>query len=302
MPTPDFAQLVPDPGNLTRVFTGGLWLEGTCWIPAEGVLRFSDVKTCVIRDYDPATGETRVRRADSDHVNGRTLDLDGSVLECCHGSRSLLRDRDGVLETVADRFGDARFNAPNDVVVRSDGTIWFTDPAYGLIFPEEGHGGSREYGDHFVFRVDPDGSVHVAASDMVEPNGLAFSPDESVLYIADSARINRAGDGAVDRAHIRAYAVDGNRLKAGRDLAEVVPGVPDGIRVDEHGNVWSSSFDAVIVFAPDGRELGRIPIPEKIGNLCFGGADGTTLFVAASSSIYTIPTNTHDCRWAHRRA
>lgn len=302
MSTSAFSALVPDPGALQKVFTGGLWLEGPCWLRRQQVLRFSDVKTSTIRDFDPATGETRIYRSNADHVNGRTVDLDGSVLECCHGTRSVLRDRDGVISTVADRIGQARLNAPNDIVVRSDGTVWFTDPAYGLIFPEEGHGGCREYGDHWVLRINLDGTLTVAATDVVEPNGLAFSPDESVLYVADSAAITRAGEGALERRHIRAYHVDGDRLKAGHDIARVPRGVPDGIRVDAQGNIWSSSEDAVVVFSPAGALLGQIPVPEKIGNLCFGGADGSTLFITATSSLYTVATATQDCRWAHGRA
>ena len=302
MTTIPFSALVPDPAALSRVFTGGVWLEGPCWLPRERRVRFSDVKASVVRDHDPATGETTVHRAESDHVNGRTVDLDGSVLECCHGSRSVLRERDGVVTTVVDRIGEARLNAPNDVVVDSHGAIWVTDPAYGLIFPEEGHGGRREYGDHWVFRLGADGALRVATTDVVEPNGLAFSPDESVLYVADSARVTRRGEGVLDRHHIRAFTVDGDRLKLGRDVAVVEPGVPDGIRVDERGNIWSSSEDAVIVFSPDGVELGRVPVPEKIGNLAFGGDDGSTLFITASSSLYALPTATRDCRRASGRA
>lgn len=294
--------LVPDPAQLTTCFTGRLWLEGPCWLRDRGRVRFSDVKACLIYDFDPVTGETSVYRRDSDHVNGRTVDHDGSVLECSHGARSLLRDRDGEISPVVSHYGAVRLNAPNDVVVSSDGCIWFTDPAYGLIFPEEGHGGRREYADHFVFRVTPSGELRVAASDLVEPNGLAFSPDEKTLYIADSARITREGDGVLDRHHIRAYTVDGDRLKVGRDLASISPGVPDGIRVDELGNIWSSSEDAVIVLTPDGEEIGRVAVPEKIGNLCFGGEHGTTLFITATTSLYCLPTSVHDCRWASGRA
>lgn len=299
---PSFESLVPNPQQLQEHFTGGMWLEGPCWLRRQGVLRFSDVKTSIIRDFDPATGETRVHRENADHVNGRTMDLDGSVVECSHGGRRVQRDTDGVVTTVVDSYRGVQFNAPNDVVVRSDGTIWFTDPAYGLIFPEEGHGGRREYRDHWVFRLDLDGFCTPVVTDIVEPNGLAFSPDESVLYIADSSRITREGEGAVDRHHIRGYHVDGDRLKVGFDVAEVNPGVPDGIRVDEQGNIWSSSLDAVIVFSPAGDELGRIPVPQKVGNIAFGGAEGTTLFIAASSSLYSVQTTTRDCRWAAGRA
>ena len=154
------------------------------------------------------TGETIVYIEDVDHVNGRTVDLDGSVLQCSHRKRRLERDSAGNIASVVDHYGDARFNSPNDVVVSSDGSIWFTDPAYGIIYPEEGHPGKREYGDHFVFRVKPDGSLLPAITDVVEPNGLAFSPDESLLYVVDSSRLNRENEGDISRHHIRVYLVD----------------------------------------------------------------------------------------------
>ncbi|QYB15668.1 SMP-30/gluconolactonase/LRE family protein [Schaalia turicensis] len=295
-----FHELIPDPTGLDRVFTGGRWLEGPCWVPGADRLRFSDVIGDRVWDFDPASGEATIHLERPDHVNGRTIDLDGSVIQCSHGGRRLERDRNGEISTIVDHWHDARFNAPNDVVVSSDGSIWFTDPAYGIIYPEEGHPGSREYCDHWVFRITPEGRLTVAITDLVEPNGLAFSPDETILYVADSAALNR--EGAMGRHHIRRYLIDDWRVKAGEDFVEVNPGVPDGIKVDEHGNVWSSCLDGVVVFAPDGREIGRIPVPEKVGNLCFGGESGTDLYIAASTSIYRIPTSTRDCRRPSSRA
>ncbi len=292
--------LVPDPGAVRREFAEGKWCEGPCWLPDKQVLRFSDVIGNKVYDLSPNTGNCIVHLDNPDHVNGRVWEPSGSVIQCSHGGRRIERDDDGKISVIVDHYGKARFNSPNDVVISSDGSIWFTDPAYGIIYPAEGHPGSREYCDHFVFRIDPNGRLHVAAADLVEPNGLAFSPDEKILYIADSALLNR--DGTFGRHHIRRYLVDDWRLKAGDDFVEVSPGVPDGIKVDEHGNLWSSSLDAVIIFDPDGNEIGRIPIPEKIGNLCFGGDDGTTLFIAASTSIYSLPTSTRDSRYLSGRA
>ncbi|MGH8966552.1 MAG: SMP-30/gluconolactonase/LRE family protein, partial [Actinomycetes bacterium] len=209
------------------------------------------------------------------------------------------RDRGGVIEIVVDRWTGLRFNSPNDVVVKSDGTVWFTDPSYGIMRPEEGHPGELEYGDHYVFRHDPrDDSVIPVVIDVETPNGLAFSPDESLLYVADSAvsAPDRQRNPARPGGHsIHVYDVfDGRLCKNGREFVVVEPGLPDGLRVDEHGNVWTSSHDSVQVFAPDGTALTRIPVPEKIANVCFGGGDGRTLYVTASTSLYRIRTKVRD--------
>lgn len=291
--------LVPAPDQIVRLFDQGKWLEGPCWLPKQQVLRFSDVIGNKIWDLDPISGKAEIYDDDPDHVNGRTIDLDGNVIQCSHGGRRVERDINGKISVLADHWGNARLNAPNDVIVKSDGSIWFTDPAYGIIYPEEGHPGKREYGDHYVFCISPEGTMRIVATDIVEPNGLAFSPDESLLYIADSAALNR--EGAMGRHHIRCYQMDENRVKNGRDFAAISPGVPDGIKVDAHGNIWSSSQNAIIIFTPDGTELGRIPIPERVGNLCFGGANNQTLFVVASTSIYAINTTTCDARVAAGR-
>lgn len=296
----NMSDLIADTSTLEQVFTGGRWLEGPCWLPQTNTLRFSDVIGNKVWDYDPATEESTVHSASPDHVNGRTIDLDGAVVQCSHGGRRLERDVDGDISVIVDHWQEYRFNAPNDVVVSSDGSIWFTDPAYGIIYPEEGHPGKREYCDHWVFRITPQGRLTVALTDVVEPNGLAFSPDESLLYVADSAALNR--DGVFERHHIRRYLIDDWRVKAGEDFVEVSPGVPDGIKVDEHGNVWSSCLDGVVIYSPEAEEIGRIPVPEKVGNLCFGGIEGTDLYIAASTSIYRIPTLTRDCRRVSGRA
>ncbi|PID98616.1 MAG: gluconolactonase [Actinomycetales bacterium] len=295
-----FNALVAADVEPVKIFEGGRWLEGPCWLPDKKVLRFSDVIGNKVWDLEPTSGKAVIHQDQPDHVNGRTIDLDGTVLQCSHGGRRVERDRDGEITPVVDHWLEHRLNAPNDIVVTSDGSIWFTDPAYGIIYPEEGHPGSREYCDHWVFRIDPQGRMTVAATDVVEPNGIAFSPDESICYIADSAALNRTG--RFGQHHIRRYWVDDWRLKMGENFVTVTPGVPDGIKVDEHGNIWSSCLTGVVIFAPDGKEIGRIPIPEKVGNLCFGGIDGSDLFVAASTSIYQVSTKTKDCRRQHNRA
>jgi gluconolactonase len=289
-----------EPGStLQKVAGGAIWTEGPVWIQATRTLRYSDIPNDRILQFAEDTGELSVYRDAVDFTNGRTLDLDGSVVQCSHGGRSIERDRDGVVETVVADWNGVRFNSPNDVVVRSDGTIWFTDPAYGIKKPTEGHAGEVEYGDYYVFRFDPrDASVTPVVMDVEMPNGLAFSPDESLLYVADSGIAPPAGERPADRPgghSIHCYDVfDGRYCKNGREFVEINPGLPDGFRVDEHGNVWTSSADSVQVFAPDGTPLDRIPVPETIANLCFGGDDGRTLYVTATTSLYRIRTTVRD--------
>src|SRR5690606_4310147 len=209
-------------------------------------------------------------------------------------------------EVLVDRFGAARLNSPNDVVEKSDGTIWFTDPSYGIKRPVEGHAGEEEYGDRYVFRFDPEsGSLSPVVIDVEAPNGLAFSPDESILYVADSS-IDPPESDNPDRPgghSIRAYDVfEGRHAKNGRELVEVGPGLPDGFRVDAEGNIWTSSLTGIQVFTLSGEKLGEIPVPEKVANCCFGGADGSTLYICATSSIYRIGTTARDAVVALRGA
>ena len=285
--------------ELEKVAGGSIWAEGPVWLAAERAVRYSDIPNNRILQFSEESGELAVYQENVEFTNGRTLDLDGSVIQCSHGRRRVERDRDGVVEGIVDRWAGARFNSPNDVVVKSDGTIWFTDPAYGIMKPTEGHTGELEYGDQYVFRFDPrDGSVVPAVIDVETPNGLAFSPDESLLYVADSGTSPPSGhrDPARPGGHsIHVYDVfDGRLCKNGREFVEVSPGVPDGFRVDEHGNVWTSSHDSVQVFDPAGTEVLRIPVPEKIANLCFGGEDGRTVYITASSSLYRIRSTVRD--------
>lgn len=275
--------------NVTVERLGGdaRWSEGPLYLPADDAVIWSDIPGDRVLRWTAATGAVSVDREGVEFTNGRTLDREGRVVECSHGERAVLRrEPDGATTVIADRWAGVRLNSPNDVVVRSDGSVWFTDPSYGITQPAEGHPGEREYGAHWVFRVDPEsGSVEPVVQDMDDPNGLAFSPDESILYVSDSGPAH----------HIRAYdVVDGRRCANGRVLAVVSPGVPDGFRVDVHGNLWTSSADSVQVVDPDGTRLGAVPVPEVVANLCFGGPDGTTLFVTATTGLYRLPTRVRD--------
>lgn len=307
--------LAPD-ARLEKVADGYTWVEGPAWIPARGVLRFSDIPGNRVVEYSEADGTTAVVSDDAEFTNGRTLARDGSVIECSHGRRAVQIDRGAsdpgaayAPEVLVDRFGEARLNSPNDVVEKSDGTIWFTDPSYGIKKPAEGHAGEEEYGDRYVFRLDPEsGSLTPVVIDVEAPNGLAFSPDESVLYVSDSSLSPAEEEPPAGRPRghsIHAYdVVEGRHAKNGRELVEVSPGLPDGFRVDVEGNLWSSSASGIQVYTPAGERLGEIPMPEKVANCSFGGADGTTLYICASTSIYRIRTRTRDAvadRWPGAR-
>lgn len=289
--------LVAPGAELEKVATGCVWSEGPLWVPSTGTVRWSDIPGNRIMAYDPATGETAVHRDQVEFTNGRALMPDGSVVQCSHGRRQVEVETDGVVRTLVDSWAGGRLNSPNDVVVRSDGTVWFTDPTYGITQPAEGHPGEMEYGDCHVFCFDPATEVLTSVvTDAVQPNGLAFSPDERLLYVSDTEGERPDGTG---NHHIRTYEVVPGRVavKNGRTFAVISPGASDGFKVDSEGRIWTSSADAVQIFAPDGERLGSVPVPEVIANLCFGGPDGHDLYVAASTSLYRIRTLTRDATW-----
>jgi gluconolactonase len=282
-----------EPGAvLEKLHTGSIWAEGPVWLPELGCVRWSDIPNDRILQFDAATGETSVFREPAEYTNGRILDLEGRVVQCSHGRRAVERETslDGSTppETLVDRFDGVRLNSPNDVVVASNGSIWFTDPPYGIDPSErEGHAGEQEYGGCFVFHLDPTtGTLTPVITDMIHPNGLAFSRDERALYVSDT--------GPDSGRQIRAYEVDvrGATASNGREFAAVRPGASDGFRVDIEGRIWTSSGDGVQVLAPSGEVLERIAVPEVAANVCFGGESGRDLYVTASTSLYRIRTTT----------
>ncbi|WP_150307254.1 SMP-30/gluconolactonase/LRE family protein [Planctomonas psychrotolerans] len=280
---------IPDGAELEHLYTGCVWAEGPVWLPETGTVRWSDIPNDRILDYDSRSGETRVHREDVEYTNGRTLDRQGRIVQCSHGRRSVEREIDGVPDTLVDRFDGGRFNSPNDVVVAADGAIWFTDPPYGILSDHEGHASDPDYEGCFVFRFDEEtGTVTPVITDMTHPNGLAFSPDESVLYVSDTAD-SQLPEGT---RQIRAYDVVDDTCRNGRMFAHIDPGYSDGFRVDVEGRVWTSSDGEVQVLAPTGEKLGSIPVPETVANLCFGGNDGSDLYITATTSLYRIRTTT----------
>jgi gluconolactonase len=300
---PAFSRLLRPGAVLRRIAGGGEWFEGPVWHPEAGALFWSDVIGNRIHRWHPTEGAS-VLLEGSEHQNGHTLDLDGSILGCSHGRRRVERlGLDGSIAPVVDRFRGMQFNSPNDLVVHSDGAIWFTDPPYGIVMPREGHPGVSEIGDNLVFRFVPSTGELEPVTDWVEaPNGLTFSPDESILYVADSAGAT-PGDTTGNRRLVAFDVIGGRALANPRVFYTLEPGdgVPDGLRVDVEGNVWTTTKHGIHVLTPDGRRIGRIPVPEDTANCVFGGPDGDRLFITASSSIYLLDVATHGVEGTQRQ-
>ena len=279
--------LLASGASLERLYTGTEWGEGPVWLPEVRALRWSDIPNNRIMQYFADSGQTVVFRAEAEFTNGRTLDLDGAVVQCSHGKRAIERETAEGPVVLVDHWQGKRLNSPNDIVVASDGSIWFTDPPYGIISNREGRMADAEYGGCYVFRFDERrGEITPMVTDMVHPNGIAFAPDERILYVSDTGWVRDKSD----PRQIRAYDVVDGQCRNGRVFIEMNDGVPDGFRVDEAGRVWSSSEDSVRVFTPDGQLVLQVPVPERIGNLCFGGPDGHDLYIVATSSLYRIKT------------
>lgn len=280
---------------LELLWTGGRWLEGPVWFGDGRYLLVSDIPNNRILKWEEQTGEMSVYRQPSNNTNGNTRDRQGRLISCEHDARRVTRtEHDGSITVLIDSFDGKPLNAPNDVVVKSDGSIWFTDPGYGILMNYEGHQAEFEL-DTNVYRLDPEtGDATVVTSDFTRPNGLCFSPDESLLYIVDTGR-SHDPDAPAD---IRVFDVVGDRIENGRPFADMLPGSSDGIRTDLDGNVWSGAgwggagFDGVHCFAPDGTLIGKIHLPAPCANLCFGGAKKNRLFMATSQSLFSLYVET----------
>ena len=282
--------------KVERIAAGCRWAEGPVWLGDTRSLVWSDIPNNRMLRWDEETGATSVFRKPSNYANGHTRDRQGRIVSCEHGGRRISRtEHDGTVTTVADSFQGKRLNSPNDLVVKSDGSIWFTDPTFGILGWYEGAKATPESPMN-VYRVDASGAIELAIEGINQPNGLAFSPDEKILYVVESRS---------DPRKILAYdIVDGRKAVNGRVFIDAGPGTPDGFRVDVDGNLWcgwgmgEAGLDGVHIFNPDGKRIGRIDLPERCANLCFGGVHRNRLFMAASTSVYSLYVNTQGVGYA----
>jgi len=286
---PAFGRFVLGNAPVKQLATGFDWVEGPVWFGDANCLLFSDIPNNRIMRWSPDDGISTYR-APSDYSNGHTRDRQGRLISCEHGTRRVTRTEwDGSITVIADQFDGKPLNSPNDVVVKSDGTIWFSDPHYGIMTDYEGYKSEQE-NPCVVYKTDPiTGEMQAAVTDMNCPNGLAFSPDESQLYVADTGRMF-----SDDAQHLRVYDVDPQgHVNNGRHFHTIDSGCSDGFRIDIHGNLWSSAADGVHCISSSGELMGKIFVPELVSNICFGGRAKHQLYITATTSIYRITLATN---------
>lgn len=281
---PSFARLCLLNTHIEKLWGDGRWTEGPVYFGDGRYLLFSDIPNNRIIRYDETDHSTSVWRAPSRNSNGQTRDRQGRLVTCEHSGRQVTRtEYDGTITVLADRFDGKRLNSPNDVIVSSDGAVWFTDPTYGIDGEYEGDFAESEIGSSNVYRIDPaSGAVALMASDFVKPNGLAMSADESVLYVSDTGATH-VPDGP---RHIRQFSVNGAGLSGGEVFSVCDRGLYDGFRLDVQGNIWASAADGVHCISPDGVLLGKILLPETVANVCFGGPKRNRLYITATTSVF----------------
>lgn len=280
---PLFDELVGPNPVLEKHWTGAEWSEGPVFVPSLNSLVWSDIPNNRMLRFDAGSGETTVFRQSCNFTNGNTLDLQGRIVTCEHQAHRISRtEADGTVTALVDRFEGKRLNSPNDLVVKSDGTIWFTDPPYGILSDREGTQRESEIGANNVYRLDPDsGDISIASDQFDKPNGLAFSPDESILYVADTGEPKQIF--ALDVSN------DGKSVSNYRPFATVRPGASDGFRCDENGNIWSSAHDGVHCLTSEGRLIGKILVPEqRTANCCWGGPNWNRIYIAGDTSVYSV--------------
>jgi gluconolactonase len=285
---PAFNRYIVRNTPIRRLYTGTLWAEGPAWNGVGRYLVWSDIPNNMQMRWLEEDGHVSTLRAPSGHSNGNTFDFEGRQLSAEHGNRRVVRyERDGTTTVIAERYQGKRLNSPNDVVVHPDGSIWFTDPMYGINGNYEGFKADSEL-PVAVYRADPrGGQIEKVTDELAGPNGLCFSPDYKLLYVADTG----------GKREMRVFEVDGRALRKGRTFAtldspEYGPAAADGIRCDADGNVWAGARPGVQIVSPRGERIGAIRLPENCANVCFGGTRRNRLFMTASQSLYTVYVNT----------
>ncbi len=292
-----FTKLVFGNVHVEQLWSGARWCEGPAYFAAGKYLVWSDIPNDRVMRFDETDNSVSVFMQPCLNHNGHTTDREGRLVSCEHRGRCVSRiEHDGSRTVLADRYQGKKLNSPNDVVVKSDGSVWFTDPTYGIDSDYEGDAAPSEIGASHVYRIDPaTGEVSAVTHDFVKPNGLCFSPDESLLYIADTG-VSHVVNGP---RHIRVLPVnpDGKTLGSGKVFATCDYGLFDGFRCDTNGNVWTSAGDGVHCYAPDGTLLGKIRLDEVVANVCFGGPKRNRLYICATTSLYAVYLNACGAGW-----
>jgi gluconolactonase len=278
-----FGSCIKGSARVEKLFEGCRWAEGPAWFPLMRSVIWSDIPNDRMLRWDETTGVTGVFRQPAGNSNGNTVDREGRLVSCEHGNRRVTRtEHDGSITVIADEYDGKKLNSPNDVVVKSDGSIWFTDPPYGIESDYEGNKGEVEQAGNYVYRVDPaTGEIEVVADDFDRPNGLAFTPDESKLVISDT--------GSSQTRHFRTFDVkDNGTLSGGEVFATCTVGGFDGFRFDTEGRIWTSAGDGVHCIDPDGTLIGKVLVPEGVANVVFGGIKRNRLFICGTTSLYSV--------------
>ena len=268
--------------RVEKVYTGTLWGEGPCYIPHKDMLVWSDNPNN--RMMKLINGKVSEFRNPSNFCNGNTLDNDENLISCSHGGRCVYKTDDDLnVSVIVDQYAGKKLNSPNDVCVKSDGTIWFTDPPYGILSDYEGYLGEQEYGGCFVFKYDPKlKKLDVMTKNLDRPNGIAFSHDEKKIYIADTGK---------DIKCLYVFDIENEKITNQKLVYDFKPFFSDGFRCDKDGNIWTSAGKAIKCFNPDNELIGQILVPELVSNLEFGGREGNILYITATSSLYKIELN-----------
>ena len=297
MKTEKFKNLIPDNFSLEKIYSGTIWAEGPVWIKDKNLIVWSDVKSNKMLSYDAETGVVSDFRNPSEFNNGNCTDISGRLISCQHGKRRVVRqEKNGELSVIADNYNYKKLNSPNDVAVSKSGNIWFTDPPYGILTNQEGHKSESEQDGNHLYRVDQKFNIKKIDAIFDKPNGLAFSPDGKILYVADSGAAEPGNFNLLRPHNIQKFILDNEENVITNEIfVEIENGFPDGMTVDINGNLFVCDPNGmkIHIFDPSSERLGHIDIPERVANCTFGGHNKSDLYITASTSLYKLKTNTN---------